>query len=229
MFSLSLLLSLSHINAFNKTCSSHRECADEHINCGSASGSECVVNCIGSGSCEGAIIDCSANPNISTCSLNCTSALSCEEATIKCPPDGTCNINCISEDEYMCSDIKILSARNATTNINCLGDRACVAAHVECGDSRECNLDCYGPSACGEQGSPLQIYGNSTSNLTITRCIGGTQVCEDMKVHCPPNIDGQPRCFLPGNLHSVILNSFVPSKWSVIHIKMHDVIRWWCL
>lgn len=163
------------------------------ISCGNHT--ECSIDCIARGSCEDSIVDCSSSTN---CNIRCSSSLSCHDTTVRCPPHGTCTVNCTSStesDRIICDSMVIQSNLNTTLNMLCRGSESCTAAQIDCDQSRECNLDCHGESACGQS---LAIHGENAGLINITDCDGDSQVCDGLNVYCPPSIEEQKRCFLPG-------------------------------
>lgn len=73
-------------------CNGADECKNEGtIAC--AEGSDCVIDCSGTGSCEGTTFVC---PPGHKCTMKCPSMDSCKNSVLNCSDDGPCNVECTS-------------------------------------------------------------------------------------------------------------------------------------
>eukprot|EP01084_Bolivina_argentea_P141555 248730_1 len=195
-------------NNCNILCAQSDACAYATINC--ANSNICHITC---NACHDSTINCPQNddcslklydnargvihcPTRGKCSMECTR---CAYTNIHCPNTGQCQLYCnrLSNDNNNIAGCKgsiITCPENGNCDIWC-GYSSCESATILCPINGDCTLHCSHWRAC----IYVTIDARNSHMLSIKGCFAGTDICKNMAIWCPPNFNGQKRCFIQGD------------------------------
>ncbi len=192
------------------------------INC--LENEDCVISCEGTQSCMNSIMNC---PKFGDCNIECYGQRSCQDVIINATQSsGNINIKCESSTDD-CKRIKIYGSKLDTNigynlNISCNGEsNSCINSKIYCPLRGNCNMECNGHSSCkssniyGPIDGELNIFCNNyescyngifngeySNQMNIKGCISD-ESCFGLDLHCPPNTNNLPNCFLEGWLYYI--------------------------
>eukprot|EP01084_Bolivina_argentea_P061534 112471_1 len=98
---------------------------------------------------------------------------------------------------YGCDETTINCPSNEDCHIKCSGSNSCASSTINCPSNYQCTIDCSNTAACYD----VTVYAQHSSKLEFTDCKSGAfdYTCSDMTVYCPPNINGNKKCIIPGD------------------------------
>lgn len=193
----------SHWNPCSMICLGEGSCDGSILNC--TQGVDCIIECRGFMSCRGTVTKSQINcPNDNQCTIICNER-SCESMEINCPLNGDCIINATDIDSLTGSTINCPDTGNCI--INALGTGSLSATKITCPSDGECILKCHGKLACNF----ATVDGRYASNLDIN-CKNQSQGCQNMHIFCPIINGTQDTkiCSLSGNLIMIMFLYYVP-------------------
>eukprot|EP01084_Bolivina_argentea_P140937 247690_1 len=102
------------------------------------------------------------------------------------------NVTCNTTNECKTTTITCQSYEDCF--ISCSGYASCKSASIICPINYKCSVECSASYACAQ----ATIDALSASQLTLDCITDSTAECLNMKITCPPNINGHKKCKLSG-------------------------------
>jgi hypothetical protein len=107
--------------------------------CSTCANGICAINCIATGDCSNATINCPANM---PCQLNCGAPSSCNTSYLYCPSQYSCGVSCSGKKS--CIELNVSCSVDGPCALTCANDtQVCSGSQLNCGKNA-CKASCAG-------------------------------------------------------------------------------------